>query len=791
MSLKNRKDPACFMPEIKSAMLKSRAFVCGLFLCLSVIPCSGKIRFSDLDLSGSRLLFSAFSSGGGSANQKSLFMAFLDTGSLSMLSTFPEKMELVDSGKTLLVHNAFGTQQLPIEGGLPRSFPGFRAFGGLTGARVESSSASPNGRWLLYVEPSSHARGALVLLDSTTLKKTEVSFDVERPARYFPAVWSKDSRGFLYVKGGKIFFYSVVTDASPPEERFRIIGEGGIPSLFWGAGDVFYYVKSSAVYRIRSNELFARTLYSPFLELGEVAGKIPFNFDPNFDRFWISPDGLSLLLCKEGRNLFYYPLGIQSDTETDFASLPHLLTPQSGSRINVLWSPEGILTVLIQREGSASDTRVYRLFVKNTGTENSVFEALESPPFFDAALSPDGTKILFWGNDGLFMYDYRNWKMLSKLVAAPVYSSIWRSNSELIVGGERKIESFRLSGTAVSEQRLICLAEVSQHCFEADPASPSSMRICANSENTWYVTDGNSAWTVVRSPSLREASLASGSYRVYLEDRDAFFENTPMVRNLSSLRTFSLFGGGKNEEPFGKAHILSDIIPGRIPLTEESSLQGSVINHGWRGGRQVAVCFDLYDDASGLALVLDALNRFGLKATFFVNGEFIRRHPQAAKDLSLSGHEVASMFFALLNLSDARYRIDKTFLEQGLARNEDEYHKATGRELALLWHPPFYVVSKEITDAAAALGYRTIGRDTDARDWISEGDAKRLNITQLSPADMIDIIMDAKEGGSIIPIRLGQLEGGREDYLFNSLEVLLDALLREGFDPVPVSTLIR
>jgi hypothetical protein len=56
---------------------------------------------------------------------------------------------------------------------------------------------------------------------------------------------------------------------------------------------------------------------------------------------------------------------------------------------------------------------------------------------------------------------------------------------------------------------------------------------------------------------------------------------------------------------------------------------------------------------------------------------------------------------------------------------------------------------------------------------------------------MIDRIIHLKRPGSIIPIRLGLLPGGRRDYLYLRLEVLLDALVRAGYSVVPVSTIIE
>jgi peptidoglycan/xylan/chitin deacetylase (PgdA/CDA1 family) len=209
------------------------------------------------------------------------------------------------------------------------------------------------------------------------------------------------------------------------------------------------------------------------------------------------------------------------------------------------------------------------------------------------------------------------------------------------------------------------------------------------------------------------------------------------------------------------------------------------------GLRELGLCFDLYDDAEGLPWVLEALDRFGMKATFFLNGEFIRRHPGAARDIAAAGHEAASMFFAPLDLSDARYRIGGDFVARGLARNEDEYFKAAGAELSLLWHPPYYSASSDISDVAFRAGYTTLTRNLDPLDWVSREEEQRLGLIQFSASDIIDRIMETKKTGDMVPIRLGLLPGGRKDYLYSRINVLMDALVREGYSVVPVSVLLE
>ena len=372
-----------------------------------------------------------------------------------------------------------------------------------------------------------------------------------------------------------------------------------------------------------------------------------------------------------------------------------------------------------------------------------------------------------------------NWRPVQTLSDEPVYSCAWLGNGEVIAGGGRRIERIV---TASGQRRLVCLAWAEEYGFEEGKETPL---LLARSGGDWFATNGRTRWTETGDPRIRAASQVSGRYRVYLENRAAGpYENIPMIRTITATGTSSLIAAvlplaaGYPEE-------------GRTAVRSGSGLENGVYTHGPRDGRrQAALCFDLYNDDTGLPLVLDALSRFGVTATFFMNGEFIRSSPAAARAIVEAGHEAASLFYAPINLADSRYQVSAEYIAQGLARNEDDFHEATGRELALLWHAPFYQISAEISAAAARAAYATVGRDVDPMDWISREDSRRLGAPQYSAANMIERIMAAKQPGSIIPIRLGLLHGGRDDYLFLRLEALLDALIRAGYEIAPVSTVI-
>lgn len=749
-------------------------------LCSAALSLSARTVFDGLDVGeDDRIMFRAVAGGDGSPRQSAVFLADIASGAVSQLTAFPERLELVDGGRTLQVRNPFGVVRMPMSGGLPapvKGFPSFASGAVVLSGRPEDIAASPDGKWILYVEPMTSALGRLVLIDAATGSRVPIVEGVERPGRLFPASWSPDSRVFVYCRDRRLYSRSVdSTPVSLVDERYRLVGEGTAASIRWGVAGDFFYIRGSTVYRVRGSDLFARSLYSDFLEIGTVAGKIPFEFDPNFDVFWTAPDGSSIILAKGGRNVFFYPLGVDDYGNTGTASLPYLMLPRSCSDLQVLWSQSGIVTLFASfPSGNAQPSRVYRLKSPSdtTALGGWGFAEVEAPASAQASLSPDGTKTIIYGPSGAHLYDYVNWRLIAKLADRRTHGALWLGNEELILADSARIERRTLEGKSV----LICISAADAYGYDQ-----SGKTVVAQAGDAWYSTDGKSPWRALSSAAPRTASTSSPKYRAYIERLPSGpYETMPMIRDVKGVGTRSLFlippvEAEKKKPEAAKSESLQNDAP---------------FNNGNRlGRRELSVTFDLMEDAEGLPFVLDTLNRFSIKATFFLNGEFLRRHPAAAKEIVAAGHETASLFFAPIDLADSRYRIDADFIRRGLARNEDEFFNATGAELALLWHAPYYAVSQPIVKAGASVGYRYVGRDIDPLDWFSRSDARKNPALYRSGAEIVDAVMDAKKPGSIIPVRLGTASNGRDDYFFSKLDVLLDALMRAGYEVVPVSVL--
>ena len=279
-------------------------------------------------------------------------------------------------------------------------------------------------------------------------------------------------------------------------------------------------------------------------------------------------------------------------------------------------------------------------------------------------------------------------------------------------------------------------------------------------------------------PARASPRVSSSEYRVYLDSSpDRFYTNLVMIRLVEGTGTIPLFDPPKKKfSPF--------------PVEDEPG-DRRYFRHGSRvRRREVSLVFNAVDSTEGLTEALSMLHEYNVKGTFFLNGEFIRLNPDAAREIAASGHEVGSLFYTYFNMTDSRYIVDKDFIQRGLARNEDDYFVATGRELSLLWHAPYYVVSSHILAASEEMNYTYVGHDVDPLDWALEDSS--MGMTEpLSAAEMVGRIISLKKPGSVIPIRLGLKDQRSGGYLYNNLDVLLNAFLEEGYTVVPVSALIE
>jgi peptidoglycan/xylan/chitin deacetylase (PgdA/CDA1 family) len=614
-----------------------------------------------------------------------------------------------------------------------------------------------------------------VLLDASRGEEVVISSRVEISLETLPAVWSPDSRFVVYAKAGGLYYFALpqLQQGRVLTESLRRIGDGSIGSVRWASSGDLYYVSGSVIFAIDPSELFTRALYSGFLSIGRIAGRLPLDFDSVFDSFWVSPDGKRILLDKGGRNLFVFEMksGDFHDS-SDPAALPYLYLPRDTRVRKVLWSAANVLTVLCQsRNGGKTGSTIFRLAPDADG-RLSRFQKTPETDVRDVALSPGEGLVALMRASDVAWKDYATWKDIGRAGHPSPLRVLWLSDDELLIAGAWFTEKRSiLSG----ESALIALSQISDAGYAVD----SGTILASTPSGAYSFSQKTGSWKRTSGYAVRDRSVASDSYRVYLEASSrGSYENLIMVRDAKGYGTASLVPAQS---------ILYEAFP-----AEDQAVDFSNFTHGSRiRRREVSLVFNAVDSVEGLTGILDTLSAYGLRSTFFVNGEFIRRYPAAVKEIADSGHEVGSLFSMYFNMTDSRYTVDAAFIKAGLAKTEDDYNAATGRELSLLWHAPYYIVNSDIIAAARQMNYAYVGRDLDTYDWVSRDSANRAMGIYQPAADLVERIIAEKKPGSIIPILVGTGDGKRDDYLFQDLDLVVNELVRLGYSIVPVSTLIE
>jgi peptidoglycan/xylan/chitin deacetylase (PgdA/CDA1 family) len=747
-------------------------------LLLAASDAAAQAVFAGPDLSPSdRLLVGVRARSPHDGEYGTILLADARSRAARQLTFYPEEALLLGDGEVLQIGNRFGVFRTGpgLAGMAPvAGLPAFAAGASVAEGTTAPMAASPDGRWLLFVRQRSAAYGDLVLLDADGGGETVIATGVELSLDEPPALWSADSRFFVYGHGSTLYYATLaqLAEGRLLAEDLRRIGAGRAASASWSAGGTLYYVAGSIVYAIEPGELFTRALYAGFLPIGRVAGKLPFAFDPSFDRFHVSPDGRSLLLEKGGRNLFLYRLAAGDFLATgNPVALPYLYLPRNTVVRRVAWSRGDVITILCEaRSGGAAVGTVFRLVPDATGAPGPFVQAPETG-VRDVVLSPDGTKIALVGDEAVSWKDHASWRDLGRSAQASPRHVLWISDGELLVAGAWTTERVRLDTGAST---LVAISQAERWGHTAGGGVTVQVR-----GRSWTLDEATLSWKPAAAWAPLPVATASATRRVYLED--AAREgggNRVLLRDLAGTGTESLFAA---EAPS------FEVFPaGDEPVDFANVTHGSRIRR-----REVALVFNAMDSDEGLAAILATLAVYRLRCTFFVNGEFIRRYPDAVREIADSGHEVGSAFHRSFDMVDARFAVDATFVREGLAANEDEYLAATGRELALLWHAPGYLVSSDIIAAGAAMRYTYVGRDLDPKDWVSRADTGTATGLYQSAADLVERVVAAKRPGSIVPVLVGPGTGSRDDYLFQKLDLLVNELVRLGYDIVPVSTLIE
>ena len=187
-----------------------------------------------------------------------------------------------------------------------------------------------------------------------------------------------------------------------------------------------------------------------------------------------------------------------------------------------------------------------------------------------------------------------------------------------------------------------------------------------------------------------------------------------------------------------------------------------------RDHKTCALSFDAAWGNEDTQALIDILGRYQVKATFFVVGDWVDKYPESVKALAEAGHEVMCH-------SDSHAHFNTLSAQQIISDINtccDKIQGVTGVR-PTLFRPPFGEYDDHVVSTVRGMGMEVIQWDVDSLDW---KDYDAPTITQR---------VTSKVGpGSIVLFHNAAL------HTPEALPGILEHLIREGYDIVPISQLI-
>ncbi|MEW9124374.1 MAG: polysaccharide deacetylase family protein [Thermotaleaceae bacterium] len=184
--------------------------------------------------------------------------------------------------------------------------------------------------------------------------------------------------------------------------------------------------------------------------------------------------------------------------------------------------------------------------------------------------------------------------------------------------------------------------------------------------------------------------------------------------------------------------------------------------------KKVAISFDAAWGDQFTEGILEILDKYNIKATFFLVGFWVDKYPDMVKKIHEKGHDVE-------NHSTTHPHMSKLSTEQianELNTTSDKIEKLTGIR-PTLFRPPFGDYNNKVIETVMANQHYVIQWDVDSLDW-----------KELGVEPVVDRVTRNVKKGSIV------LFHNNAKYVLEYLPLVIERLQKEGYEIVPISQII-
>ncbi len=212
------------------------------------------------------------------------------------------------------------------------------------------------------------------------------------------------------------------------------------------------------------------------------------------------------------------------------------------------------------------------------------------------------------------------------------------------------------------------------------------------------------------------------------------------------------------------------IIPSAVTVTNLSTKNDLPIYSVNLEEPKVSLSFDAAWTNEDTKEILEVLDRYKVKATFFMTGEWVEKYPKDVKAIAGAGHDLGNHSENHKQMTE----LPKADCEEEIMLTHKRVKELTGIDMTL-FRAPYGDYNNTVVGTARDCGYYTIQWNVDSYDWKDYGVDSILDKT----------VDNRKLGnGSILLMHVGT------KYTAEALEKIIVGLQEKGYEIVPVSQLI-
>lgn len=186
-----------------------------------------------------------------------------------------------------------------------------------------------------------------------------------------------------------------------------------------------------------------------------------------------------------------------------------------------------------------------------------------------------------------------------------------------------------------------------------------------------------------------------------------------------------------------------------------------------RDDHVIAVTFDASWGADNTPKLLDILDEYNAKCTFFLVGLWVDKYPDMVQAIVERGHEIGNHSATHPHMS----KLSESKMLEELRMMSDKVEKLTGVR-PTLFRPPYGDYNNSVIRTVRNAGYEAVQWSVDSLDW-----------KNISPQDMIRRAGKVGKGDII-------LFHNDSQYLLDALPTLLQSYKEQGLQMVKVSDIL-